>query len=87
MEAPRDQNHIFAKMGVWCVDGITPIPIAINPVGGGIMVDSVSTISYNPADIAPRDGDYQTVWLGQSSTSNSVLPINVNALGAVLIAT
>lgn len=87
MDAPHDQNFVKAKMGVLCTDGVTPIPIAINPLTGGMMVDSVSVITYNPTNIAPRDNNHQPVWLGKSSVDGRALPINVNASGAVLIST
>lgn len=86
-DAPHDQNFVKAKMGVLCTDGITPIPIAINPLTGEMMVDEVSVISYNPEDIAPRDNNHQPVWLGESTVDGKAIPLNVNAQGAVLVDT
>jgi len=86
MQAPHDQNTIKAKMGVWCVDGVTPIAIAIDPATGEMKVDEVSTISYTPENIMPRDENHQPVWEGVSSDDDvTVLPINVNADGEVLV--
>ncbi len=85
MEAPRDQNHVPVKMGLWCVDGVTPIPIAIDALGN-MKVDTASTISFDPATIAPRDENHVPVWMGVSSVDLvTPVPIYVNADGAVLI--
>lgn len=80
-----DQNFVKPKYGVLCTDGVTLVPIAVDPDTGGIMIDTTSTISYSPEDFSPRDGNYTPAWLGESSVDGSVLPINVNAQGAILI--
>lgn len=80
-----DENHVKTLMGVSCVDGITPVPITVNPITGEVLVDYAETISYNPQDIAPRDENRQPVWLAQSEVDGTALPINVNPLtGAIL---
>lgn len=85
MYSPRDNNFIPAKMGIWCGDGITPIPIAVDLTTGAMKTDTVSVILYNPVNIAPRDENHMPVWLGQSTVDGTVLPINVNSDGAVLV--
>ena len=40
-----DQNFVKTKLGVWCVDGVTTIPIAIDGATGHVKTDEVSTIS------------------------------------------
>lgn len=84
MNAPIDQNFVKGKLGVLCTDGVTLIPIAIDPSTGGIKVDVMSTISYTPTPIAPRDENYQAVWLFQG-TDGLTYPANVNADGALLV--
>lgn len=84
METPRDQNHVTAKMGILCTDGVTLVPIAITP-DGAMIADLTSTISFTPENIARRDENHVPVWLGQSDTSSDVLPIYVNASGYVLM--
>lgn len=84
--APRDDNHVPAKLGIWCVDGVTKIPIAINPATNGVMVDTTSTISYTPTPIDPRDENFVDVWLATDG-SGLCYPINVNSDGAILIET
>lgn len=84
MQAPLDQNFVKGKLGVWCVDGRTTIPIAISSTSGGVMTDTTSTISYTPVNIDPRDQNFQGVWMAQDENGRA-LPINVNADGAILI--
>lgn len=86
-DAPHDQNWVKAKLGVWCVDGVTTIPIAINPENGGVLVDETSTIGFTPGSIDFRDQNYQPCWLAQNSVDGTPIPIFVNADGAILIST
>lgn len=91
MNAPHDQNFVKAKMGVLFSDGVTLVPIAINPVGGGFKVNTSDVVSAPVLALfadnrAIRDENYQPCWLGTDSTDSShVLPIFVDADGAVLI--
>jgi len=87
MEAPIDSNFVKGKLGTWCVDGITPIPIAINPATGGVMYDEVSIISFTPNPVAKRDQNHVPVLMGVSSVDGTLVPIYVNAAGAILIDT
>jgi hypothetical protein len=79
-----DQNFVKTKLGVWCVDGVTTIPIAIDGATGHVKTDEVSTISYTPVPIAPRDENFQHVLLAQG-TDGLAYPVNVNADGEILI--
>ena len=84
METPRDNNHVTAKMGILCMDGVTPVAIAID-AGGNMKVDEVSTISV-VAQNAQRDENHVPTWMGVSSVDGvTPVPIYVNANGAVLI--
>lgn len=84
MEAPHDQNRVKAKLGVLCTDGVTVLPIEIDPVTGGVTVDTVSTIGFTPGTIDFRDQNYQACWMAQNSVDGTLIPIFVNANGAVL---
>lgn len=84
--APHDQNFVKAKLGVWCVDGRTLIPISID-AAGGMMVDTTSTIGFTPGSIDFRDENYQPCWMAQNSVDGTPIPIFVNSSGAVLIDT
>ncbi len=43
MTAKKDQNHKSTLLGVSSVDLVTPIPIAVDPITGYLMVDVVDT--------------------------------------------
>lgn len=83
-QAPHDQNFVKTWLGVWCVDGTTTIPIAIDPISGAMMTDSVSTISYVPTNIGPRDQNFHAVLMAEDENGRA-LPVNVNADGEVLV--
>lgn len=87
METPRDNNHVPVLMGLSCIDGVTPIPIATNPLTGAWVVDNVSSIAFSPTAIAPRDENHVPVLMGVSSVDGvTPVPIYVNVDGEVLIA-
>lgn len=83
--APLDQNHVAGKLGVWCVDGMTVIPIAIDSSTGALMVNTTDTIGFIPGTIDFRDENYKPCWMAQDSVDGSPIPIFVDADGAVLI--
>ena len=39
MDAVRDENHVPVLLGVSSVDGVTPVPIQVDPVTGRLLVD------------------------------------------------
>lgn len=84
--APHDGNFQKAKLGVWCVDGVTLIPIAIG-TDGGVMLDTTSSIGFTPGSIDFRDENYQPCWMAQTSTTGVPIPIFVNSSGAILVET
>lgn len=87
MDARRDDNAVPTWLGVSCVDGVTPIRIAINPATGGVKVDDTTVISVTPAYVGSRDANQVPVKYGISDASSTVmLPVYVNpANGAILI--
>lgn len=85
METPRDNNFVPVRMGILCTDGVTPVPIAIDALGN-MKVDTASSISFSPTEVAPRDENHVPTWMGVSSVDGvTPVPIYVNADGAVLI--
>lgn len=84
-QAPHDQNWVSAKIGVLCTDGITLVPLAINPATGGISVDLISSIGFTPGSIDFNAAHYENVWRGVSSVDGTSIPLFVNASGALLI--
>ncbi len=90
--AIHDQNAVKAKLGVLFSDGVTLVPIAINPANDGMMINSVDTVDasilalYENGKAIPRDENGTPAWCAQSNTDSSVLyPVFVDADGAVLV--
>lgn len=84
-DAPHDANWVKAKLGVLCTDGVTLVPIAVDPVLGGVMTDTASTIGFTPGSIDFRDQNYQPCWMATNSVDGTPIPIFVNANGAILV--
>jgi len=88
--APHDQNNVKAKLGVLFSDGVTLVPIAINPTNGGVKVNTTDTVSPTilalVANKTPRDNNFDPAWEAvSSSVSTTTYPIFVDSSGAVLI--
>lgn len=90
--APKDQNHVKAKLGVLFSDGVTLVPIALDPSTNGIKVNEVDTVDaailalYDNGKPIPRDENGQPAWCAESDTDSAVVyPIFVDSDGAVLI--
>lgn len=91
-DAPHDQNSVKAKLGVLFSDGVTLVPIAIDPSSRGMKVNTTDVVSsailalYAAGKPVPRDRNGQPAWCAESDASPSVIfPIFVDASGAVLI--
>lgn len=84
MEAPRDQNHRTATLGVLFTDGVTTVPIAFNESNNGIKVNTLESVSYTPTPIDAEDKNWVDVWLFQGS-DGLTYPCNVDASGALLV--
>lgn len=85
MNAPHDANRVPAKLGVLFSDGVTVIPITVDSVTGGMMVNTVDTIAFVPGTIDFRDANYNACWMAQNSVDGTPIPIFVDATGAVLV--
>lgn len=85
--APKDQNYVKARLGVLCTDGVTLVPIGVDSVGGGVMVDVVSTIGFTPGSIDFRGANYAPCLMAVNSVDGSPIPIFVNSSGGILIDT
>lgn len=93
-DAPKDQNFIKAKLGVLFSNGTTLVPIAIDPITGGMEVNTTDTVDaailalYEAGKAIPRDSNNTPAWSGVSNTDSSVIyPIFVDSDGKVLIDT
>ena len=91
-EAIRDQNYVHSKLGVLFSDGVTLVPIKINPANDGVMVNTTDTVDaailalYDNGKAIPRDANNIPAWSAQSDSDPSVsYPIFVDADGAILV--
>lgn len=82
--AIRDQNHIPVKLGVLNTDGVTLVPIAINPVGNGMKITTIDTISFTMTPIDSEDDNFVDAILCEGD-DGLTYPLVVNSSGAVLI--
>lgn len=85
--APRDGNGATVKLACLNTDtvqGATLVAIAIDAASGGIMIDTISTISFTMVPVDPRDPNYIGVWLFQG-TDGKCYPAVANASGGLLI--
>ena len=90
--ALRDQNRIPIWWGLSSVDGVTPVPIAIDSVTGKVKMEigtSVSAVMSNLGSTLPRDDNRIPCVGGVSNTDSTVvIPLSVNpTTGAVLAQT
>jgi len=88
----RDQNRIPIWWGLSSVDGVTPVPIAINQSTGKVKMEigtTVSAVMSNLPQTLPRDENRIPCLAGVSNTNSSqLIPVSVNpATGAVLAQT
>lgn len=93
--AGKDDNGFPTIFGVSDLDGITPIKIEFDPITRGMRIDSITTISFNPATIRDTNqGTNEYPFAKATASVNSsyttanvtVRPWVVNHLtGAVLI--
>lgn len=93
-DAPLDQNHVKAKLGVLFSDGVTLVPIKLAAGTNAMMTNSTDVVDpailalYEAGKPIPRDANGEPAWCGQSSTNSAVVyPIFVDLSGAILIET
>lgn len=85
-EAKRDGNKVTVAMGVSSVDGITPVPLRVDPVTGYLLIEVIpdtDIISFPVSSPAKRDGNRVPASLGIDS--NSVLYSLVVAPSSALL--
>jgi len=86
--AGKDDNGLPVIFGVSHLDGITPVQIQFVPGTRVMMVDSITSIAFNPALVGDHQNinDYPFAKATSSSDDATVRPWVVNAsTGAVLI--
>lgn len=84
--ARRDQNDIGLGLGVSSADGITVVPLQIDPVTGYLLTASISSAgSATSATQNKRDQNDRPTMYGISSTDGITLePIRTDSTGRLL---
>ena len=77
-EAQRDQNHIPVAMGVSSADGVTPLPLLVDPVTGRLLITIYSTTSEalvtgEYSNRAKRDANHVPMTLGVTDDANETV--------------
>ncbi len=76
MQAKRDQNNRPTLLGVSSVDGVTPVPIAVSPITGYLMIEIVEQAD-NPSPVlrqdAKMDANNVPSMLGYNGTNTQAL--------------
>ena len=85
--ASLDQNNVATKLGVLFSDGVTLVPIAINPSTGRVRTNSTDTLSVPAGTIALSDENRKRVLMGINSVDGTPIPVYVDTEGKVLIET
>jgi len=84
MNAPQDQNRVYARLGVLNTDGVTLVPIAIDESTGAMQTSSTATISFTMTAISPRDDNRVTCMMFKG-TDGLTYPWVVTSEGKILI--
>lgn len=83
----RDGNCVTSKLAVLNTDtiqGTNLVPIRINSVNNGILINSSDTISFTMTSVDPRDDNYIPCWLFQGSDGKTY-PAVANSDGELLV--
>ncbi len=84
-DAIHDQNRVKVWLAASYLDGVTPVPIQISSVNGGMEVDLVNTISFTPSPIDPRDQNHCPFVMAQGD-DGLTYPLFANpATGGVIV--
>lgn len=74
--AKRDNNHIPVALGTSNADGITPLPVQVDPTLHSVDVDEEQGGSDLSGDEASRDENMVTVIMGVSS-DDGITPTSI----------
>jgi len=86
MNAKHDENHVPTMIAISDADGVTLIPIKINPVTGGIKVsDGMAGSVYGRVSSQHDDNHVPTMSGVSSADMTTVVPIFADSNGYLLI--
>ena len=81
-----DENGIRTALGTLQSDGVTTIPIQVNPATGAMKVSNGTSGTASARANAPRDENEHPAWIGMSSADMvTPVPIACDSGGNLLI--
>ena len=86
MNAKRDQNNKTVALGISNFDGITPLPLTVDPSTGFLNINSVASGSLiaNPSHRIDQN-DIPTCYGVSSTDGKTLIPIATDANGYLLV--
>lgn len=88
VQANRDDNGVVALMGVSSVDGVTPVPLTVDPTTGRLRCTSVGTgaSAGTPSAQAKYDDNYVPAGLAETDdAARTLIPLICTPDGGLLI--
>ena len=78
-DAPRDNNGIPAMLGTSNADGVTVLPLTLDPVTHGVIMNDGTTGSDLSTNTAKRDRNQMPVAMGVSNVDGVTrVPLYIN---------
>jgi hypothetical protein len=86
-EAKRDQNHIKMATGINNTTGLLPLPVLVDSITGGVLVDeTIDSLTPTVTDANKRDQNHIVTQYGVSSVDGiTPIPIRTDSNGRLLI--
>lgn len=86
MNAPRDNNHIPAILGTLNTDGVSVVPIAVNPTNHKVKIsDGTSGSGFSYVNAERDQNRVPAIWGVSSADGITPIPIYCDSTGAILI--
>ena len=86
MQAKRDQNRQVAWIGVSSVDGVTPIPLTVDPITGRLRVVVMGHgVDPTPSDRAVRDENRVPAKIAQEKDADVITAFVVNVATGLMM--
>ena len=77
----RDENRTVVGMGVSSVDGVTPVPITVDPTTGRLRVQVSSNTGNNASPdraVSRRDENREPTIAGENNTTSAYTPMSLD---------
>lgn len=82
--AKRDDNFIPVMMGVSSVDGVTPVPVTLDPTTLRLRVVVISNLKNDATpdrNTSRRDENTKPTLAGENSSTQNIEPISIETVG------